>query len=74
MPNQGADDLEESSAPVGDKLNLIKESTFAISDKTTLVQNIKWHHTQNKILTADSDAISLWSVGDSSAKVFIRIL
>ena len=74
MPNQGADDLEESSAPVGDKLNLIKESTFAISDRTTLVQNIKWHHTQNKILTADSDAISLWSVGDSSAKVFVTIL
>ena len=69
MPNQSVDDLQKSSVHVEDKLDLVKESTFAISDKTTLIQNIKWHHTQNKILTTDSDAISLWSVGDTNAKV-----
>ena len=69
MPHQNADDLLESTAPIEDKLNLSCETTFPILEKDTLIQNIKWHPNQNKIMTTNSDSIALWSVGESSAKV-----
>jgi WD40 repeat protein len=69
MAHQTADDLIEGSAPIEDKLELTKESEFAINEKDTLIQNIKWHPSQNKILTTNSNAISLWSIGGSKSEV-----
>jgi hypothetical protein len=69
MPHQSADDLLESSSPIEDKLDLKTESTFEISTLTTLIQDIKWHPDHDKILTADSNRVSLWNLGESSIQV-----
>ena len=74
MPHQSADSLLDNTAPVEDKLELTKESSFPIEKSTSLIQNIKWHPTQNKILTTDSDAINLWSLDGSVAKVVLELL
>jgi hypothetical protein len=68
MPHQSADDLLDTPAPIEDKLELSKECSFSI-ENTSLIQNIKWHPNQNKILTTNSDAINLWSLDGSTAKV-----
>lgn len=70
MPNQSADDLLDTTAPIEDKLELIEESKFPIAPETsTVTQNIKWHPNQNKILTTDSDRLCLWSLGANEVKV-----
>lgn len=71
MPHQSADDLLETSTPIEDKLDLKTESTFEIATLTTLIQDIKWHPDNDKILTADSNRVSLWSLGESTIKVIL---
>ena len=69
MPHQTADDLIETSSPIEDKMELMKETVFEIADKASLIQNIKWHPNHDKILTTNSSSLSLWSLSVSSVKV-----
>lgn len=74
MPHQSADDLIESTSPIEDKLELVKESSFILAEGTKLIQDVKWHPNHNKILTTDSNRISLWSVGSSKIEVSLIII
>ena len=71
MPHQSADDLIESTSPIEDKLELTKESSFILAEGTKLIQDVKWHPNHNKIMTTDSNRISLWSVGSSKIEVHL---
>eukprot|EP00596_Hydrurales_sp_CCMP1899_P008886 CAMPEP_0119034144 /NCGR_PEP_ID=MMETSP1177-20130426/1171_1 /TAXON_ID=2985 /ORGANISM="Ochromonas sp, Strain CCMP1899" /LENGTH=344 /DNA_ID=CAMNT_0006991389 /DNA_START=99 /DNA_END=1130 /DNA_ORIENTATION=+ len=61
MPHQKEEDLQDDSAIVEDKLELIEESSYEI-DKNTIIQNVKWHPSQEKMLTTDSNGIGIWDI------------
>jgi hypothetical protein len=70
MPHQKEEDLQDESILIEDKLELIEESTYEV-DNNTIIQNIKWHPSQEKMLTADSNGIGLW---DITSKVSLLLI
>ena len=73
MSNQTEDIIREGreqreSAFVGNKLDLILESSLQLYDNSSFVKNIKWNK-ENIIITSDSQYVSVYNVTDGGSNV-----
>lgn len=73
MPGQGVggegDGAGAGVGGGGDKVDLVPLTTLGTpqQDKETYAHNIKWHLSQDSILVAEDDAVSLYSLGAAGA-------
>jgi hypothetical protein len=73
MPHQTEDEiLDGDIVNFGDLLDLEEISRFPLRDSTVFVQNMKWHHTKDNVLVADSKEVTVFAVTDSAVKVSYR--
>lgn len=64
MPNQEPDDIISDSAVTyaSDLLELQEKATFNQSQKSSFVHTIKWHRSQEQLLTLDNQILTAWNI------------
>lgn len=77
-PNENRNDNEildsgshEQNYSSGDLMDLETVSSFQFEDPSTLVHSVKWHSSNNQVLSLDPTCLSSWAVTEAEVKVSI---
>jgi len=68
MPKQSDEDMEAAATPSAgfhrEQYDLEEVTSFNHSEKASCVRDVKWHNSENSLLTVDNRMLSTWSIGD----------
>jgi WD40 repeat protein len=74
MKNQDDNNLDNLDNYNNDQFDLSEIASFSHSQKSSVINSIKWHKSNNKLLTMDSKTLSLWNIYEDKINVTINNL
>jgi hypothetical protein len=69
LAKQSHEEIADDTAYCPDILELEEKATFNQSQKISCVHSMKWHSTQDQLLTVDNKILTCWNIGESSISV-----
>ncbi len=75
MPKQSQEDIEDdtTSGYSSETLDLLELTSFNQSQKPSLVRSVRWHSSEDRLLSVDNKVLATWDVASGKVCTFVAV-